>query len=895
MRYFSLLAICVFFCSGFICADYAHSESLGDRNVNELSNSMEVVNLNEGEQQALDEFYGRDRPNRDQPAGNFALISQRNPWGFDLERIFRAVDDLEYDRHRQASAFAELNLQQYDVIWIGNYQSDGWKRVYNENRERVEEYVDGGGVIYHCTGTNYWSVTPVHPGGLQHRQRSYEWNGISVVSQEENELMDRMDWDEGTEFYGTYYCHATYPEDRFDDIENSGEYEVLVVGEQTEEPVVARYSYGGGQVVVSGATDGYLHYRPERYNWGRCGEAMLYYLAGLAAEREGWITGTIVNSRNGEPLDEGYAILSNGETAQAGEEGVYWFSEVPAGNYTIIAHAPEFNQLESEEFEVVSAETTAVDFELELGVLLEVALIAPNGGERFGANQEVTIEWEYQNRHNLEMIILEGSTDGGEFWGPIDTLRNEATEHTVTTPEAYSDQVLVRVALIDEEGNIAFDVSDDMFTIAPEAMESQFVPGWSLISFPLEPADPDPEAVIGDDLGGGIWSIYNFDNQQGFQEPDELHSGPGFWFAIAHDTITVDVEGSANFNRITGTVGLGWNLIGCPFPVGISIFDLQFRLEGEDYTAHEAVDDGFFLPVLYGHRPYIGYLESNVLTPWHGYWFLCLVEEMEVIFDPPDPRDLGGDPGRDGTADIWELRIVTEFGNAVDEITTLGISPAATDGFDPVFDFPEPPPTPDETYVKSYFIHQDWLQMISDQFNRDIRAEFDEGEERWAMTVETDNAGEVRLSWVDIEVNPLPESYDFFLIDAANGAMVNMRENLEYTFETEGGNYTIIFQISASQDVETEEHFIPQEYSIGAYPNPFNSAARISYAIPHSQELEVVIIDINGEFVAELSSGYVNAGVHNLTWDATQIPAGLYFVQLKAESAVLTKKIVLTK
>ncbi|TKJ39698.1 hypothetical protein CEE37_10490 [candidate division LCP-89 bacterium B3_LCP] len=79
------------------------------------------------------------------------------------------------------------------------------------------------------------------------------------------------------------------------------------------------------------------------------------------------------------------------------------------------------------------------------------------------------------------------------------------------------------------------------------------------------------------------------------------------------------------------------------------------------------------------------------------------------------------------------------------------------------------------------------------------------------------------------------------------------------------------------------------------YPNPFNPETTISYIIPEATDVNLTVYDVSGRQVAELVSGYRNAGHHDVTWDASSLSAGVYIYRLSAGEFNASGKMVLLK
>jgi Secretion system C-terminal sorting domain/FG-GAP-like repeat len=64
-----------------------------------------------------------------------------------------------------------------------------------------------------------------------------------------------------------------------------------------------------------------------------------------------------------------------------------------------------------------------------------------------------------------------------------------------------------------------------------------------------------------------------------------------------------------------------------------------------------------------------------------------------------------------------------------------------------------------------------------------------------------------------------------------------------------------------------------------AYPNPFNEMVTIPLQLSQQQNARVVIVNTLGQEVATLHSGDLSAGNHELSWNASQLSSGVYFVR----------------
>jgi hypothetical protein len=79
------------------------------------------------------------------------------------------------------------------------------------------------------------------------------------------------------------------------------------------------------------------------------------------------------------------------------------------------------------------------------------------------------------------------------------------------------------------------------------------------------------------------------------------------------------------------------------------------------------------------------------------------------------------------------------------------------------------------------------------------------------------------------------------------------------------------------------------------YPNPFNAQTIIQYNLPLSSEITLSIFDILGRKVATLIDEPQIAGHHQVTWNAVDMPSGIYFYRVKAGKYTSINKMLLLK
>ena len=149
------------------------------------------------------------------------------------------------------------------------------------------------------------------------------------------------------------------------------------------------------------------------------------------------------------------------------------------------------------------------------------------------------------------------------------------------------------------------------------------------------------------------------------------------------------------------------------------------------------------------------------------------------------------------------------------------------------------------------------------------------------------------INWVDISDG---------LIITGNANITDVTKNEEYIFAS--GNTGVwrrpIWQVTSMKDLG-QNNLLHTHIILGQnYPNPFNPSTKIKFTIPEEargerQEVTLKVYDVLGNEIATLVNEELSSGEYEVEFNATGLPSGIYFYQLKAREFIQTKKMVLLK
>lgn len=117
--------------------------------------------------------------------------------------------------------------------------------------------------------------------------------------------------------------------------------------------------------------------------------------------------------------------------------------------------------------------------------------------------------------------------------------------------------------------------------------------------------------------------------------------------------------------------------------------------------------------------------------------------------------------------------------------------------------------------------------------------------------------------------------------------------------ETEGetGSWSEGWSFTTGQETAADDRTgIPDEIKVAQnYPNPFNPVTVIYYQLPEAANTSLVVYDITGRKVATLVNETVEAGYHQVQFDASRLSSGTYIYRLEAGDFAETKQMILIK
>ena len=116
-------------------------------------------------------------------------------------------------------------------------------------------------------------------------------------------------------------------------------------------------------------------------------------------------------------------------------------------------------------------------------------------------------------------------------------------------------------------------------------------------------------------------------------------------------------------------------------------------------------------------------------------------------------------------------------------------------------------------------------------------------------------------------------------------------DTFTYTIEdAHGATAEAQVSVEMSQNAIPEQNYISQNY-----PNPFNPSTTIQFGLSEKADVKLQVFNMIGQHVLTLIDGEKSAGNHQIEFDATGLPGGVYVYRLQTSTYSDTKKFILLK
>ena len=134
---------------------------------------------------------------------------------------------------------------------------------------------------------------------------------------------------------------------------------------------------------------------------------------------------------------------------------------------------------------------------------------------------------------------------------------------------------------------------------------------------------------------------------------------------------------------------------------------------------------------------------------------------------------------------------------------------------------------------------------------------------------------------------PLREIYNFSKVE------MNRNEVTISAYDIYGEK--IDEKVVVPTSIKNNKNIVFSDELFNAYPNPFNPTTEISYSISKPSNVSLKVFDVLGQSIATLVDEQKESGKYSVTFNANNLPSGIYFYSIQLDSYNSVKKMLLLK
>ncbi|MCS7208399.1 MAG: carboxypeptidase regulatory-like domain-containing protein [Fimbriimonadales bacterium] len=593
----------------------------------------------------------------------------------------------------------------------------------------------------------------------------------------------------------------------------------------------------------------------------------------VLAPLPGTVKGTVTDANTGRPLANARitAVPAGGTAARGGAttnaNGTYEF-QVPAGEYVLTAVAPGYAS---------ESRTVTVPAEREVTVNFDLAPLPPGSVtgkvvRRFGGAPEPGV--------TVRLLLPPNDADSGI--PPVTTDANGNYQIPNVPPGEY--------IVVPSKSGFTFIPSRRTITVEPNRTTvvgefraeplRTFFKGRFLVSTPY-----DYTQEVRDLLSVPANATFRFFTWDPAQSryvfypnapANRFQLGRGYFIETSEDLALTTFGVAAPNQPFQIPLRSGWNLIGNPFTFDIDWSQVQV-VDPDTNTAISlptAAGKRIVANALWGYS-FGSYLATTRLKVWEGYWVYAYRDTRLVI--PPSAQATSSESRSVSASPTgWRLTLEVQSGELRDR-AYVGVSRAATAGYDSEHDLLKPPPLGSE-YVYISLPRLNWGEQ-SGLYGVDIQPAT--RSTSWEFAVETSQPNrEVTLRWPDMQ--QLPRSANLVLVNLDTGERRYLRTTGAYTFRT-GASGVSRFRLEMAS---SSRLLRIQQVQISAGRGNQHT---IAFQLTGDATVQVNILS-GGKVVRQLlHQATRSGGLQQAIWDGRDqngiaLPPGAYTVEIQAVS-----------
>lgn len=227
----------------------------------------------------------------------------------------------------------------------------------------------------------------------------------------------------------------------------------------------------------------------------------------------------------------------------------------------------------------------------------------------------------------------------------------------------------------------------------------------------------------------------------------------------------------------------------------------------------------------------------------------------------------------------------------------------------PVFGGPLEPPALDATPLAQLDVPFDELEasamvppaVLNEIDLTDAGFDITEGRDYYVRLLLADASADAALSLVTDAGSTDPEDENYYPARTAlyqRGSLLGEGQEEGYFLYENHANLVIDLVVTEMTDTATDPRSggIPHAFALAPnYPNPFNPRTTIAFDVPQAANVSLIVYNVLGAEVTRLVDRRLEPGSYTATWNATDLPSGIYLYRLRAGAFTQTRRMVLVK